>query len=74
MPRNDYKRCKECNGHVDDVGHLSHTRLCGACGVKLARRAALDLANHGGPYFDAWRLGMLGSVFPQLLDVVRPKP
>lgn len=68
MPRDDYKTCKECLGHADDVGPLSHKRLCGDCGVKLAKAAAISLADHSGPYFKRWREGMVASVGGILLD------
>ena len=72
LPRADYTTCKECGRHTDEVGPLSHVRLCAGCGVRLARQAALDLSEHRGHYFKRWRAGMAASVGAVLLDESRP--
>lgn len=74
MPRLDLKTCKQCGGHARDVGVLSHTRLCMECSTENRRAAALDLANHSGPYFQAWRRGVAASVGAVFLDDVAVKP
>jgi recombinational DNA repair protein (RecF pathway) len=68
MPRLDLKHCRACGRHVDEVGVLSHSRLCAEDAARLSREAALDLANHSGPYFKRWRAGMAASVGAVLLD------
>lgn len=72
MPRDDYKTCKECGRHADEVGPLSWARLCGDCGVGRLTENIIGLHTMTNPARDRWRRGMLGSVFPELLDVVPP--
>lgn len=46
MPRADYRICKRCGRSAEEVGPLSHTRLCGDCGVE--RRDANNDSIHEG--------------------------
>ena len=68
MPRDDYKRCKECGRHVDEVGPLSHTRLCMEDANRLRNETSLQMRDHRGPRFQAWRRGMAAAVGGVLLD------
>jgi len=68
MPRLNYKWCKECNGHVTEVGVLSHNRLCAVCSDKRRRSAALSMSAHSGPEFEKWRRSMAACVGASFSD------
>ena len=68
MPRHDYKRCRACGRHVDEVGELSHTRLCGSCGEAINYQAADEQHHHRGEFFQRWRRGIAASVGGVLID------
>lgn len=74
MPRLDYKTCRECSGHADDVGPLSHTRLCARCGAELNARAAMEQHNHNGEFFQLWRRRIVASAGGVLLDESQGSP
>ena len=74
MPRVDYKTCKDCGKHASEVGPLSHTRLCGDCGVARERQCIIDLATHDGAYFQYWRARIAASVGYGPLDDMPVKP
>jgi hypothetical protein len=74
MPRPDYKRCRVCGRHTDEVGPLSHTRLCAADGIERFNRNVLGLSEHRGPEFIRWRRAMAASVGGVLLDDVTGAP
>lgn len=70
MPRYDLKTCRNCGGHADDVGVLSHTRLCDACGRELLRENIDGLRYKVGVPLERWRRGMIlsaGGVLPETL-------
>lgn len=48
MPRPKRVNCRQCGGHIDQVGHLSKRGLCARCGELNAIRQNLDLARKGG--------------------------
>jgi len=50
MPRGDYATCRNCGGTVEQVGTLSHTRLCVVCGVTIENDNALQMHSGRGPY------------------------
>ena len=47
-----------CGKRADEVGPISWTGLCGACGPKLHVQAVDELHYHRGPAFQSWRRGM----------------
>jgi hypothetical protein len=57
MPRDDYVRCWNCNGHADEVGPLSHTRLCLTCAEKILAENIAGIASGEGV---AWRRRLAG--------------
>lgn len=71
MPRRDYVTCKVCGRHRNEVGPLSHTRLCMDCAI--VRRDENNDAIHAksGPAFTRWRRQMAASVGGVLLDDVK---
>jgi len=71
MGRVDYKTCRECGRHADDVGELSHTRLCVECGRARLRDAVIEQVEHRGPTFEYWRTRIAASVGAVLLDAER---
>jgi len=68
MPRLDYKRCRACGRHVDEVGVLSHTRLCVEDSIRINRQAADEQHHHRGEFFQRWRRGIAASVGGVLID------
>jgi hypothetical protein len=74
MPRLDYKTCRVCGKHADEVGELSHTRLCIPCGQSNLRAAVLEQKNHNGPTFQHWRRRIAASVGASILDDVTLTP
>lgn len=74
MPRYDLKTCRACGRHADEVGPLSHSRLCGPCGTERLTENVVGLATKTGPALRRWRRGMAASVGAVLLDEVEPKP
>ena len=68
MPRADYKTCKECRGHINQVGPLSHRRLCKACGLERSSRNFVSLTTRHGTDFLYWRTQMAASVGAVLVD------
>jgi hypothetical protein len=51
MPRPDYKRCRICKRHSDEVGPISHTRLCTDCGSDRLARNVIGLSEQRGPEY-----------------------
>jgi len=74
MPKATYKRCRSCGRHSDEVGALSHTRLCLDCGQLLLEQNALGLAVKSGEAWVRWRRAMAASVGGVLLDEAPPRP
>lgn len=68
MGRVDYVQCRECGGFVSEVGVLSHTRLCAACGEKLLRANTDGIHYRSGVAYQRWRLGQVARLLPD--DVV----
>ena len=63
MGRADYRRCRNCGRSAVEVGELSHTRLCSACGV-LLRDANNDSIHEGhGPGYERRRYGYARKLF-----------
>lgn len=50
MPRHDYKTCKDCEGHSDEVGLLSRQRLCAKCATRRAEQNNAQIVAGSGPY------------------------
>ncbi len=71
MPRGDYSYCRNCNGHVSEVGTLSHTRLCAKCGVEIENETALQIHAQSGPRFQHWARRSLMAMHRKLLDDTR---
>lgn len=72
MGRTDYKRCRRCDASADDVGELSHTRLCPSCSRELLNENIDGLHTMTGPPVQRWRRGMAAAVGAVLLDDVTP--
>lgn len=82
MPRDDYRRCKECGREASEVGPLSHTRLCIGCAVSLKDANNDGIHERRGPFHDRrvygiirrelgprWALALKSAgAFPSLLD------
>jgi hypothetical protein len=62
MPRSDYRICRECGRHSDECGPLSHTRLCGDCGMTRLAASVVEQVEHEGPIFQHWRARIAASV------------
>lgn len=71
MPRDDYKTCRNCSGHTDDVGPLSHSRLCRRCSRQLVEQNYDQVQARSGPFFQRWRERTAASLGAELLDVKR---
>lgn len=71
MPRMDYAYCRNCGGSTAEVGTLSHTRLCAACGVLIENENALQINAQSGPYFQHWARRSLMAMHRVLLDDTR---
>jgi hypothetical protein len=72
MPRLDYKRCRCCGRGPEEVGPLSHTRLCPECGKTARENNNWQLHTHHGPYFNRWRertAASVGAVLIEYLEV-----
>lgn len=74
MPRADYKTCRQCGGHTDKVGPLSHTRLCRGCAVARAGAMYEGLTTRSGPAFQYWRRRIAASVGGVLVDDLTMNP
>lgn len=68
MGQRRYARCKACRRHRDEVGELSHQRLCEECGRRRFDANQHDLTNHSGAGLLEWRRGVAASVGAVLLD------
>ena len=71
MPRPDYKRCRRCRKSSEEVGELSHTRLCAACGAENLLENVDGLVHKRGPAFLRYRRAMVATWGGVLLDDVR---
>ena len=70
MPRADYKTCRICGRHVDEVGELSHTRLCAEHSEARYKENVDGLHYKRGPALERWRRGMIlsaGGILPDSL-------
>lgn len=67
--RNCLERHGGCGKSTAEVGDISWRGLCIACSMRRAHAAAMDLHHHDGPFFDAWRRGMIACVGGVPLDV-----
>ena len=63
MPRDDYRRCRECGRHASEAGPLSHTRLCADCGVEILGENVMQIHLREGPYHERRRYGIALSEF-----------
>jgi len=68
MPRSDYKTCKGCGKPSSEVGDLSYTRLCAACGHARLEENIVGIATHSGPAFLRYRRAMVAAFGGVLLD------
>lgn len=73
MPRLDYKRCRSCGRPAHEVGQLSHTRQCAACGKAALVENIVGIATKTGPAAKRWRRALAASVGGVLLDDARPE-
>ena len=62
MPRADYVNCRICGRHRDDVGELSHQRLCGFCAPARFEANLIALKTMNGPFAHHWRHRLAASV------------
>lgn len=62
MPRADYRNCRGCGKPSEEVGPLSHTRLCPGCGARELEANIVGLATHSGEPLQRWREGMARSI------------
>lgn len=74
MPRADYKTCRECGGHTNTVGPLSHTRLCRRCAELLSEANYDQVQARSGPFFHRWRQRTAASIGAVLLDDMQANP
>jgi len=58
MPRADYVSCKSCGRRREEVGTLSHTRLCADCATWRLERNVRGIATKTGPAFVRQLVGM----------------
>ena len=68
MPKPTYKTCRNCGRHSDEVGEMSHTRLCRDCGPLLLAASVIEQVNHDGPTFQHWRRRIAASVGAVVAD------
>ena len=61
MPRADYRYCKACSRSSQEVGSLSWTRLCAACGGERLEENVYGIATKSGPAFERQRVGMIAQ-------------
>jgi hypothetical protein len=73
MPRLDYKTCKGCGKHADEVGPLSWTRQCADCGKARLIENVDGLHDHTGEALQRWRRGMVACAGGVLLDDLQEK-
>ncbi len=73
MPRADYKTCKACGRHANEVGPLSWTRLCAECGAARLHANIDGIHEHDGPAFLRWRRSIAASVGAVLVDDLHGK-
>ena len=59
MPKLTYARCRDCQGHRDEVGPISRRQLCAGCGEENLRENIESLATKTGPAYKRWRGGMI---------------
>lgn len=57
-----FRNCKGCGKSSAEVGPLSWTRLCEACGLERVAENIEGIATHTGPAFTRWRRAMAASV------------
>lgn len=74
MPKATYKTCKGCGKSSDEVGLLSHQRLCEACGTERLTENVLGISQHRGPAFLRWRRASAAAYGAVLLDDLQAKP
>ncbi len=68
MPKPTYATCRACGAHRDDVGLLSHTRLCGPCAKRILLDNIDGLHEHKGEPMQRWRRGMVACAGGILMD------
>jgi hypothetical protein len=68
MTKKTYASCRRCRAKREDVGEMSHTRLCVACSHELLLENVDGIHNHEGPAFERWRRAMAASVGAILVD------
>jgi hypothetical protein len=60
--------CKRCGKHRSEVGQMSWTGQCQACGEKRLWDNALAISRHDGPEFQRYRRAMVAAFGGVLLD------
>ena len=68
MPKPTYASCRECGRHRNEVGPISHGRLCGECAVRLKDENDDGLHYKMGPAWARWRRSMAACVGGVLVD------
>lgn len=69
MGHPDYRRCRGCGRHASEVGPLSWTRQCEACGKARLLENIDGIHTKTGPAFLRWRIGMAATVLPPEITV-----
>lgn len=59
VKRRPYARCANCNGHREQVGELSRTRLCASCAEALLAQNIIGMKEKSGPAWNHWRRSMI---------------
>lgn len=68
MGRVDYRRCRQCGRPANEVGELSHIRLCEDCGTLNLAENVLGIHLKTGEPWRRWRRAMAACVGGVLLD------
>lgn len=59
MPKPTYAKCRECGRHRNDVGELSHSRLCTECSTARLYANNLQIHHKRGPFYERRIYGMV---------------
>lgn len=68
-----YKNCKECGRHESEVGALSWTRLCGACGPARLLANADAMVARDGPEWEHYLMRSLLATHARLIAIQRDR-
>lgn len=71
MPDHRRVYCQRCDQPSSKVGPISWAGNCRTCGHRRLHENIDGMASMTNPARDRWREGMLGSIYPELLDRIR---